>query len=78
MPDPKKGESKKDYMKRCVPHLKGEGKDQDQAVAVCLSMWDRRNEGIRGAITSHMSFEEATKRANENWRRNLMSLETGK
>lgn len=30
-------------MKRCVPYLIREGKKQDQSVAICISMWKRRN-----------------------------------
>ena len=37
--DPKSGESQSDYMGRCVPVLIGEGKDQDQAVAICISTY---------------------------------------
>ena len=30
------GESREDYMERCVPVLRSEGHDQDQAVAICI------------------------------------------
>lgn len=38
MPDRKPGESKQEYMERCVPMLIKEGKSPDQAVAICASM----------------------------------------
>jgi len=34
------GESKEDYMERCVPKLRSEGYDQDQSVAICLDTFD--------------------------------------
>jgi hypothetical protein len=40
MPTPNKNETERDYVKRCVPILIGEGKKPDEAVAVCHSMWD--------------------------------------
>lgn len=43
MPKPRKGESKNDYMSRCIPIVKGEGRRQDQAVAICNSMWERKD-----------------------------------
>ena len=37
---PHKGESQSDFMARCVPEMKGDGKrPQDQAVAACMTMW---------------------------------------
>jgi gluconate kinase len=42
MPTPKKGEKRKDWMKRCIPALIAEGNDSEQAVAICSSMWDDR------------------------------------
>ena len=41
MPEIKKGESKADWMKRCVPVQIKEGKAQNQAVAICSSMFDQ-------------------------------------
>lgn len=42
MPKPRKNESKDDFMKRCVPQVMEEGKPQDQAVAICSSMWENK------------------------------------
>jgi hypothetical protein len=41
MPTPKKGESKEDFIKRCTPIVIEEGKDEDQARAVCEAMWEK-------------------------------------
>jgi len=40
MPTPNADENHSDYMGRCVPMMMDEGKDQDQAVAICSSMWE--------------------------------------
>lgn len=39
MPNPSEYESEDEFMKACVPMVMDEGKEQDQAVAVCLSKW---------------------------------------
>lgn len=43
MPTPRKGEKQAGWMTRCIPVLIREGKKRDQAVAICGSMWRRRN-----------------------------------
>lgn len=56
MPTPRKGEKKKDFISRCISHLheKGEGKSQDQRVAMCHSMaeehYNKTNESIKSLI----------------------------
>lgn len=42
MPDPKNYQDEDSWMKACVPVLKEEGKEQDQAVAQCMNMWKKR------------------------------------
>lgn len=42
MPKPTKNEAKEDFLKRCIPMLIEEGKPQDQAVAICNSMWENK------------------------------------
>lgn len=37
--NPNKGESKDDFIGRCMSYVVGEGKDQDQAYAICESLW---------------------------------------
>lgn len=39
MVKPHDGESESEYMKRCVPVYINEGKEQDQAVAICINEW---------------------------------------
>jgi len=44
MPTPQSGQSEEDFMRICVPQLISEGKDRDQAIAVCLSKWRNRKD----------------------------------
>jgi hypothetical protein len=37
---PSKGEHKDEFLGRCIPFVIKEGKDSDQAVAICNSMWE--------------------------------------
>lgn len=43
MPTPKDGESEKEFMARCIPQLIDEGKEQDQAVAICYSLYEQES-----------------------------------
>jgi HK97 family phage major capsid protein len=42
MPEPKEGESRKEFVQRCIPIVMDDGtaEDSDQAVAICNSMWE--------------------------------------
>ena len=40
--EPGKGEGQSDFMSRCVPAMMDEGKEQDQAVAMCISMYGEK------------------------------------
>jgi len=46
MPTPNEGESQKDFVSRCIPIVLEDGtaEDNDQAVAVCNSMWEQDQE----------------------------------
>lgn len=39
MPHPSSAESREHYLDRCIPILINEGKDRDQAIAQCISMY---------------------------------------
>lgn len=43
MPDPRRFSNRNDFMTVCVPQVIREGSEQDQAVAVCSSMWRDRH-----------------------------------
>lgn len=40
MPKVRANETRDNYLSRCIPMLIDEGKSQDQAVAICQSMYD--------------------------------------
>jgi hypothetical protein len=41
MPKPNPKESRSDFLRRCIPELMNEGKEQDQAVAICIDIYKR-------------------------------------
>lgn len=41
MPKIKQGEEKSDWMSRCMPAMHDEGRPHKQAIAICLSMFER-------------------------------------
>ena len=45
--EPNQGESQSDFMNRCIPILVGEGKDQDQAVAICYKYYEGNSQAFR-------------------------------
>lgn len=53
--EPSAGESESDYMGRCVPVLIGEGKDQDQAVAICISTYQNMGKQEMGIDTGGLA-----------------------
>ena len=57
---PHKGESQSDFMARCVPDMKGDGKrPQDQAVAACMTMW--RDKDKESKTVSPDDYDETAK-----------------
>lgn len=50
LPVPKKGESRQDFIGRCManPVMNREFKDKDQRAAVCYSQWRRKGRTILG------------------------------
>lgn len=41
MPKPRKDENKEDFISRCIPILIEEGRDQEQATAICYAIWEK-------------------------------------
>lgn len=39
MPTPRPNEKRNDFISRCIPELRDEGKPQNQAIAQCHSIW---------------------------------------
>ena len=44
MPNPMDYDDKDEWLKVCIPQMIDEGKEQDQAVAACMEMWDSREQ----------------------------------
>ena len=42
--NPGPGEDKNTFVSRCIEHEKSKGHPQEQAVAMCISMWNRAKE----------------------------------
>jgi len=42
--EPKAGESEEDFIPRCIAYNINEGKDEDQAAAICYSVWENKFE----------------------------------
>ena len=42
MPEPEKGETEKEYLKRCIPYMiKHEGRERTQSAAICYSKYSK-------------------------------------
>lgn len=41
MPNVRPKESRESFIRRCIPYLIREGKSQDEAIAICGSMYDQ-------------------------------------
>jgi hypothetical protein len=48
--EPNPNESEEEFVQRCIPILIGEGKDSDQAVAICYSMYQDKTQMHKFAI----------------------------
>jgi hypothetical protein len=65
--EPNSGESKEEYLSRCIAYNINEGKDTDQAVAICYSVWEQNHEAFESYNDYPESARAAAKRALE-WR----------
>lgn len=43
MPNPKQNENESEFVARCIPIVLNEGKEQEQASAICYSIWREHN-----------------------------------
>lgn len=52
MPNPSEGESKKEFVSRCIKETMNDGKAKDvkQAAAICYSKWERKAEEAKAVI----------------------------
>lgn len=48
--EPSSGERKDDFLPRCISYVINEGKESEQAVAICNSIWDEHFAGVKVSI----------------------------
>lgn len=66
MPDPKEYNNESDWMGYCVPKMMGKGKDNDQAVAACMSMWKDKGSADDGEeMQTNFIFTELSHNAED-------------
>jgi hypothetical protein len=58
--EPNAGESESEFIPRCIEYVVGEGKDQDQAAAICYSKWENKDQNFQE------SYSDYPKEASEN------------
>lgn len=63
MPKPMDGESREDYMARCIPDTMREGSERDQAVALCASYWGEDEDESKAAKFSSVTYNGMTVQA---------------
>jgi hypothetical protein len=64
--EPSKGEHETEFMPRCIKYVVGEGKDQEQAIAICGSIWrEHFAGGISFDFDDTLNTEEGKKLAAE-------------
>ena len=65
---PRKSETQKAFMSRCIPTFKKEGMKQDQAVAACFSMWRKKHGGKKPSKSEECKSDtEALKKFSLEW-----------
>ena len=62
IPIPKKGETKHDFMQRCIAILVEEGRDQDQATAIGRAQWDNKFDLARSMDKKFKSINQVIKK----------------
>jgi uncharacterized protein len=75
MPKPHDGESKEEFMGRCIPQLIDEGKEQDQAVAVCSSLYDNKDKAV-GEINMETKYFSLEVKSSDKEERTLEGIAT--
>jgi hypothetical protein len=58
--EPNAGESESEFIPRCIEYVVGEGKDQEQAAAICYSKWENKDQNFQE------SYSDYPKEASEN------------
>jgi hypothetical protein len=56
--DPIKGEGKDAFLPRCISYIINEGKESEQAVAICNSLWDQHFESEKPKLSFAIQDED--------------------
>ena len=64
--EPSKGEHETDFIPRCISYVVSEGKDQDQATAICYSIWEQHFSDDKVGDTFEETYSDYPKEASEN------------
>lgn len=66
MPNPRPGESRDDFLDRCIPEVIGEGREPDQAVAMCIAYYEgEKDKAFNIAKDDHIEYWKAFDRRRE-------------
>ena len=57
--EPGPTESQDEFISRCIEYIVGEGKDNEQAAAICYSMWENRNMSAEDFQGSYADYPKA-------------------
>lgn len=59
MPKPIPGQSQDDFISECIPQVLQDGtaETQEQAIAICYSMWDQAKKEIQDLINENSQSE---------------------
>ena len=52
MPDPANYDNRDDWLEVCIPTAIDEGRERDQAVAMCMQMWRDRDKAVGDGATA--------------------------
>lgn len=64
--EPSKGERENDFIPRCIEYVVSEGKDNEQASAICYSIWEQHFAGENKNEENFESYNDYPEQAKEN------------
>ncbi len=71
---PGDGESKDQFISRCIEHEMGKGRENSQAVAMCESMWENPGKAVGGIM--HRAYSMLTVKSVDHERRTISGVAT--
>jgi uncharacterized protein with gpF-like domain len=75
MPNPRPGESRDDFLDRCIPEVIGEGREPDQAVAMCIAFYEgEKDKAFNLKDGDRVAFYKAFERRRESFEPKYMRV----